>query len=177
MIGLVWLCTRQQVWACSCTHSRLPLAEEFQAVDVIIKATVLRQEMIISPLTNPYFRKRLAAKGLQMEVDSSLTGEDMAFARYTVKVKRCYKGQFESTIASVITGLDEGACGVEFEIGKTYLIYAGGKHNRLGASICSRTRRYNWFEAQELAKLQRQAHPAKPAARKRPKVQRKAAAK
>lgn len=57
--------------------------------------------------------------------------------QFVFEVQRIYKGPTTHRI-SVKTGLGGGDCGYPFEIGKSYLVYAGGDV-RLETNICTRT--------------------------------------
>ncbi len=54
------------------------------------------------------------------------------------KVVKSWKNEFEDTV-SITTGRGGGDCGYHFEVGKKYLIYAGGDKHNLKTNICTRT--------------------------------------
>jgi hypothetical protein len=67
--------------------------------------------------------------------------ENSAEYSKTIKLKltKSWKGKFGKSI-TVTTAMDSAMCGYNFEIGKTYLIYANGKDvKNLSAGLCSRT--------------------------------------
>jgi hypothetical protein len=57
----------------------------------------------------------------------------------TFQVGTVWKGPVESTLL-VQTARDSAACGYAFEIGREYLVYAGGSPEALEVNLCSRTR-------------------------------------
>jgi hypothetical protein len=57
----------------------------------------------------------------------------------TFSADRAWKGITEKTV-SVSTALDSAACGIDFQIGKAYVVYAyASEEGGLSASLCSRT--------------------------------------
>src|SRR5262249_20884902 len=58
--------------------------------------------------------------------------------RVTFVVTNAWKG-LSSKEVLIVTGFGRGDCGYEFEVGKNYLVYAGGPPQALGTSICHRT--------------------------------------
>jgi hypothetical protein len=60
------------------------------------------------------------------------------FVKVKFKVKTAWKNKFVKEI-TITTGLNDGLCGYNFEVGEEYLIYAYGKQNNLGTGICTRT--------------------------------------
>ncbi len=58
--------------------------------------------------------------------------------RVTFTVITAWKGLSSKEVV-IVTGFGRGDCGYEFEVGKNYLVYAGGSSQALGTSICHRT--------------------------------------
>lgn len=58
----------------------------------------------------------------------------------TVKlaVQKRWKGKISNEI-KIVTAADSAACGFNFEVGKTYLVYASETDGKLSTDICSRT--------------------------------------
>jgi hypothetical protein len=58
--------------------------------------------------------------------------------RVIFTVTKAWKG-VNSKEVLILTGFGGGDCGYEFEVGKSYLVYAGGSPQQLGTTICHRT--------------------------------------
>ena len=56
----------------------------------------------------------------------------------TFQVSQTWKGAQQGTIVAT-TPRDSAGCGVEFEVGREYLVYAGTTDGKLSVSLCSRT--------------------------------------
>jgi hypothetical protein len=55
-------------------------------------------------------------------------------------VENSWKGNIPKEV-TITTGLGGGDCGYQFEVGKSYLIYANGSNeNKLSTNICHRTK-------------------------------------
>jgi len=62
-----------------------------------------------------------------------------SFRRIKITVARVWKGDREAA-AEIFTGPDQGACGYDFQVNATYLIYAyKSESGRLQTDICTRT--------------------------------------
>lgn len=163
-------------WACKC-RKLTPIEQRYKTYDAVISATMLKKEIVVGTKTDSLLLRTYRQEGWGVIVIPDFPDDAWPFAKCTLKLKRSFKGATGDTTVIVSTGLGGGDCGVEFEISKTYLIYADGEHNGFFTDRCSGTHEYNEAEAAVLEKLQRQAHPLKPAARKRAKGQRKATSK
>ncbi|MGB7443729.1 MAG: hypothetical protein WA919_21915 [Coleofasciculaceae cyanobacterium] len=64
----------------------------------------------------------------------------------TFQVSQAWKGEASSTLV-VATPLNSAMCGVYFEIGEEYLVYAYGEENQLSTNLCSRTQLASQAEA------------------------------
>ncbi len=63
-----------------------------------------------------------------------------AYRLFTLDVERTWKGD-EAEQLTIRTMNNSAACGREYEIGETYLVYAREIEGRLSDNLCSRTRR------------------------------------
>jgi hypothetical protein len=63
--------------------------------------------------------------------------------RYEFRVEESLKGKLNDNV-EVFTGRGGGDCGYNFEIGGKYLVYAGNFQEKLGTSICTRTKPYDF---------------------------------
>lgn len=64
-----------------------------------------------------------------------------------LKVENLWKGYLSKEV-TVSTGADSALCGYNFEVGQSYLIYAGGADvNNLQTNICTRTAKFSAAKA------------------------------
>lgn len=76
-----------------------------------------------------------------------LTVEAVAHGlRVNIQVEHGWKG-VDGDRVEVWTASSGASCGVSFRPGETYLVYAESFDDRLGASLCSRTRQTSWESA------------------------------
>ena len=55
-----------------------------------------------------------------------------------IKLEKSWKNKLSDEVI-IRTGINDGLCGYEFEIGKKYLVYAYGEKDNLRTDICRRT--------------------------------------
>lgn len=93
---------------------------------------------------------------------------NMYFNKFTFKINELYKGKIKIDTIEIITGMGHGDCGYEFEIGKSYVVYAS-KRNKfyeegakvttfLYTDICFRTTEQ---VEEERAKIEKYRKPCK----------------
>ena len=99
--------------ACTCVEPRPPL-DELARCTAVFSGQVTNVELFQVP-GQGWYRKRV-----------------------TLTLTECWKGGLGATVV-VRTGLSDADCGVQFEVGSDWLVYAGGPLDDLGASLCSRT--------------------------------------
>lgn len=90
------------------------------------------------------------------EVISVTDSADDSYS-YAVKIKvaKSWKGGKAKEI-TVTTGKDSAMCGFNFEVGKSYLVYAHGEAEKLSTNICSRSRVFDKKgDAMHLKKVKR----------------------
>jgi hypothetical protein len=121
--------------ACSC-RTPPPPAEHFAQVDMVFKAKVVDIEH------SSWFLKRIWL-GLWMilrdgDIDDRRYCRDYG-KRVDFEITEAWKG-VQSRGLTLRTGRGSGDCGYEFEVGKTYLVYAySGNDDTCNVSLCSRT--------------------------------------
>lgn len=89
-----------------------------------------------SQTTNDDFQKATAVfVGRVLDVQRKENAENI-----TVKfaVQKYWKGKISNTV-KVMTASNSAACGVNFEVGKDYLVYANENNGKLSTGLCSRT--------------------------------------
>jgi hypothetical protein len=85
--------------------------------------------------------KSAAAVFIGTVVSGRLEGD--SGRRYEFRVEESLKGKLTDNL-EIFTGRGGGDCGYNFEIGKKYLVYAGSSQEKLGTSICTRTKPYDF---------------------------------
>jgi hypothetical protein len=84
-------------------------------------------------------------------------GHEIMTFEVELRVGRRFKGAEADTV-TVLTNESSAACGFHFEVGGTYLVYAGENEGQLLVSLCSRTARIE-DAAADLAALGGDAPP------------------
>ncbi|MBD2847835.1 hypothetical protein IDH44_21790 [Paenibacillus sp. IB182496] len=119
LLMLTLVAVPRQAQACSCVAPGTPL-EEMEAKDAVFSGTVLGA-IVEEP----------------NRADGTISSADPVFA--TFDVDKVWKGEIEQQ-AQVNTVRSSASCGVDFEIGTAYIVYAKfGEDGMLHASLCSRT--------------------------------------
>lgn len=105
----------ERSFACSCMVTDAPLKQQVE---------------------NAYTEAAAVFTGEVISVIDSADDSHSVTVRF--KVAKSWKGGSAKEI-TVTTGKDSAMCGFNFEVGKTYLVYAHGKADELSTTICSRT--------------------------------------
>lgn len=140
---ILFLLLHHSSTACSCIGKRT-VSGEFEKSDAVFTGKIL---------TKNNFLVR----------DSSLpTGYKMYRAEVKVLVLKVYKGHFVKDTINIITGVGGGDCGVDFIIGREYILYTNYVNKYFEAAtsiipflytdICTRTMINNKKERKELKK-------------------------
>lgn len=95
--------------------------------------------------------------------DTILTGFVIKSIVTSIAVEHLYKGALQQKNIEIISGVGQGDCGFNFEIGKDYVIYANykkgiselGPHKYLYTDICKRTKLKDEYEIAEIDMLGR----------------------
>lgn len=92
----------------------------------------------------------------------------LTVARYELLVQDIYKGKITSDTLTIYTGLGNGDCGIQFEIGEKYIVYGENEtyfgqlnndfnfpktKNTFWTYSCLRTTFYNQDEIREIEKF------------------------
>ena len=139
--------------ACDCLGTK-SVEESVKGSDIVVSATILSEETwyVNNDLDSGLFVKD-RRPGNYVEAQS----------RFRVLIKSKLKGHFNTDTLTIVSLYGEVSCGVEFVIGKTYIIYGRSdisigldKSDRLlntfETDFCSRTRLEN---DQELADIKK----------------------
>jgi hypothetical protein len=102
------------VYACSCLPPGAPL-DEMASATAVFAGRVMNIEV---------------AGGEAISPDDAVT--------VTFGVSRLWKGPEESVV-TVTTPRDSASCGIDFQNGQEYLVYATGSQAELSTNLCSRT--------------------------------------
>lgn len=102
-----------QLFACFCVGQRT-VQEEIKSSDALIVGTVLKKEIVTLTDSTSYPEdSTINFSGLNQ----------MIVARYDVLVEDIYKGNITTDTITIYSGLGGRSCGVNFEVGKKYIIY------------------------------------------------------
>ena len=71
--------------------------------------------------------------GTVLSIDTTQTGRQVR-----LRVEGSWKGAKCGEV-TIVTALDEAACGYSFQVGTSYLVYANRTQGKLSTNICSRT--------------------------------------
>ena len=124
-------------FCCACVCSgEITLEKSIVKADAIIKAQIV-------------------SKATFSKDDHRITGLKMTYIKYTVVISEIIKGKIK--LKKMIIATSAGDCGYNFDIGKTYLIYADKhKENKndpfFYTSICMRTNRFDVLEYKKVKK-------------------------
>lgn len=97
---------------------------------------VVTPEPLKKQIENSYSGADAVFSGEVVEIRESPTEQYSFIVKF--KVAKSWKGESGREI-TINTAKDSAICGYNFEIGKTYLVYAFGKNENLLTTNCSRT--------------------------------------
>lgn len=108
----------------------------FTASDSFACSCILQQDISIEKqVRDAYAKSASVFVGEVIEVNSK---PDVYFVSVKFKVEKSWNKNFQKEI-TVTTGKGGGDCGIEFVVGKKYLVYASGENDKLSTNICTRT--------------------------------------
>ncbi|MEL1255346.1 hypothetical protein AAEO57_16265 [Flavobacterium sp. DGU38] len=99
----------------------------------------------------------------EIYTDSNFPNMILKKVIYTVLVTEKLKGDIKTDTIKIYTGLGNGDCGVEFEIGKSYIIYSNYEEELfktkvpkfLSTDICTRTSEFKDIEFKKIKRYAR----------------------
>lgn len=115
-IGLIPFLQPQAAWACSCIQSTP--AEQMERADVVFTGRVIDQKMK-TVKTQPFGGR--------------------TWVQWTFEVEADHKGAVSKQM-TVESASNSAACGVNFQMGERYQVFANQSNTALKASLCSGTR-------------------------------------
>ena len=150
-------CFCLEVSACTCLPKR-PVKTEMKNVDAVIVGTILSKS-IVTVIDSTVFKS--------FPNDSTMQKSPMYtinIARYNLVVERIYKGNISKDTLTIYSGVGRGSCGINFDIGKKYIIYGMKEWNLedfqfpnginiFWTGLCSRTTSYFKTEITEIEKF------------------------
>lgn len=156
-------CLTGQLFACNCNEAR-SVPEEFKHADAIFVGTILNKEIVF-----------VHKESLMMydTFQQDFPGIQYSFVKYTTIVEKLYKGKTTSDTVIIRTGMGGGDCGIRFEVGGKYIVYAESKsylasiinslnipeeQNVYWTYSCLRTTAYYTEEIEELQKFAENQH-------------------
>ena len=129
LLALLWSwMPASPAYACSCAESEPP-ARAFSTTPAVFHATALA-----STSSSGYSRSWITELLYGIGIGSGNYGQEIPF-----EVISSWKG-VDKTHVLIHTGFGGGDCGVGFNQGDEYLIYAYGNDDNLETNICTRTR-------------------------------------
>lgn len=115
-IGLIPLLQPQAAWACSCMQSTPE--EQMERADIVFTGRVIDQKMKAAE-TQPFGGR--------------------TWVQWTFEVESDQKGAVSEQI-TVESASNSAACGINFQMGERYQVFANQNNTALRASLCSGTR-------------------------------------
>lgn len=115
-IGLIPFLQPQAAWACSCMKSTPE--EQRERADVVFTGRVIDQKMTTA--------------------DSSSVG-GLNWVKWIFEVETDHKGAISETV-TVESASNSAACGINFQMGERYQVFANQGDTALRASLCSGTK-------------------------------------
>lgn len=115
-IGLIPFLSPQAAWACSCMQSTPE--EQMERADVVFTGRVIDQQM----------------KTVETQPFGGRT-----WVQWTFAVEADHKGSVSEQV-TVESASNSAACGVNFQMGERYQVFANQSKTALRASLCSGTR-------------------------------------
>lgn len=153
LIAILSISLSTSMFACSCIRER-SVKEEIKYSDAVVVGTIVSMQVLTIP--DPDSDENLPSLSKYYET---------SIARYELIVSEIYKGSLKTDTLIIYTGMGNGDCGIEFEIGKKYIVYGTlessfgvenaqmpKSENAVWAHICSRTMRCRVKEINEIKK-------------------------
>lgn len=149
-----------QMFACSCLGQRT-IQEEVKYSDAVVVGTIISNQIVT--LIDSTILKMFSSDTLMQNSNFY----KMPIARYELLVLEVYKGKITNDTLLIFTGLGSGDCGIEFEIGKKYIVYGKNEtyfgqtnndykfpkaKNTFWTHICMRT---NLFYEEEIIEIEK----------------------
>lgn len=106
----------ERLFACSCIGKRT-VQDEVKYADALVVGTILSKQIVT--LTDSTVLKMFLNDSTWR--NSSMS--KMTIARYKLLINEIYKGKITNDTLTIYTGLGGGDCGIQFEIGKNYIVY------------------------------------------------------
>ena len=131
-IAIVFSLASRNAMACTCAAAATP-CEGFGTAAAVFVGTV----------TGVRDTARAQAKDINERRKQEDSGEsDWASMTFKFSVEQAYLGVAGSEV-EIFTGRGAGDCGVSFQTGQRYLVYANRYKDKLTTSICMRTKPFN----------------------------------
>lgn len=157
------LFTTSELHACSCIGEST-VKQEIKSSDAVFAGKIISKELV--EIVDSMLFKLYGSDSSAINRESYTS----RLAKYELVITSSYKGKISSDTVEIYTGLGGGDCGVRFEIGKAYLVYAKKDHykgalisesqfpsgaNIFWTDICTRTTLMNDEEIKQVEKFRR----------------------
>ncbi len=114
---------------------------------------IMLDEPLNKQIESAFTEANAVFSGEVVEVRES--ADDSYSVEVTFKTAKTWKGDALKTI-TISTGQNSAMCGFNFEVGKTYLVYAHGEAGKLSTTICTRTAEFKTSgDVKQLNKLKK----------------------
>lgn len=142
----------EKIHACTCIGD-ISVKNEIKRSDVVFLGEVVKIDIVTVNLLDTNFNIDI----------------DLHILKIQMLIYFIFKGQLKSDTITVYTGMGEGDCGYNFELGKKYIVYADYETRFfnfcdkvpkfLSTNICKRTCELNSTELEELSKYRKPTRP------------------
>ena len=138
---LIFLFSISTSFACSCI-GKSGIRKEIKSTDVIVLGKVIKKSE--STFQDPEFP--------EIKIQNIM---------YEILITKKFKGKVETDYVTIFSGVGNGDCGINLEIGKEYIIYANQTEylslnlKLLETNICTRTKLSNPKEVNTIDRISR----------------------
>lgn len=117
MIFMILNSISGEIFACSCKEQR-SVKEEVRHADAVIVGTMVSKEVVL--LTDTTYLQMFSFDTLMRDFPMS----SITIVKYQMFVEDIYKGETSIDTVVIYSGIGGGDCGVRFEVGEKYIVYA-----------------------------------------------------
>jgi hypothetical protein len=133
---------------------------------LFIKLTAYCCYCVPGTLSDSFKNSSLIFKGLILSVRDEFPKPERSYHRiYTVQIEKLYKGYYRRQTVEIVSGAGDEDCGFYFKQGEKYIIYTrifkgsssknSFPNNFFFTDECTRTKRFNEKEVEEINKYKR----------------------
>lgn len=125
---LTLIFSAQQIFSCTCIGNS-SISDDIKSSKLIFKGKIIKKEVITIYDSDPLSIRRFYddlnnKKEFKSYEDYKESIWGIKLLEYTVQKKKMFKGRNKSEFIKIRSGFGNGDCGYEFQMNKTYLIFA-----------------------------------------------------